>query len=63
MEFFFEMFAFVCLLLFLLLLFLFSFVFISSQNFISSGKDAATTTAAAELIVRIISVPLLLADY
>ena len=35
-------------------------VSISAQNFISSSKDAVTTTVAVELIIRTVSVSLLL---
>ena len=50
-----EMFVFVCFSL-LLLLSLFSLVFISGQNFIGSSKDAATSAAVVELIIRKITV-------
>ena len=50
MEFFLEMFIFVCLFLLLLSFSLLTFVFISGQNVVSSSKDTATTTAAVELI-------------
>ena len=52
---FFEMFVFVCFLLFLLLLSFFSLVFISGQNFISSLKDVAASTAVVELIKKTIT--------
>ena len=56
---FFEMFLFVCFSL-LLLLSLFSLVFISSQNFFTSSKSAAASTAVVKLIIRKITVSLLL---
>ena len=46
------MFLFVSFSLYLLLLSLFSLVFISSQNFITSSKDVASSTAVVELIIR-----------
>ena len=49
------MFVFVCFSLLLLLLSLFSLVFISGQNFISSSKDVAASTAVVELIIRTIT--------
>ena len=52
---FFQMFVFVCFSLLSLLLSLFSLVFISGQNFISSSKDVAASTAVVELIIRTIT--------
>ena len=54
------MFVFVCFSLLLLFLSLFSLVYISGQNFISSSKDAAGTTAVVELTIRTITVSFLL---
>ena len=53
-EFILEMFVFLQLFLLSLLFSLFIFVFISGQNFVSSSKDTAATTAAIELIIRTI---------
>ena len=58
---FFEICVFVCFCFwpcccFAVVFVLFSFVFISGQNFSSSNKDAAVTTAAVELNIRTISV-------